>query len=102
MVPGGGIEPPWSCLRRILSLFFEVLQRVAADRKVSHKPFDLRMLRVRLFLHSVAAKCTKVGNEQPSKRPPESAPKVRQIDQKHGGFKQPRSVTSLYLTQEER
>lgn len=83
----GGSNPHDRKGRRILSLFFELLQRVAADRKVSHKQFDVSELRLRPILQSVAAECMKVGNEQPSKRPPESAPKVRQIDQKHGGLK---------------
>jgi hypothetical protein len=84
---GRGANPHDRKGRRILSLFFAILQRVASDRKLSHKPCGLRMLQVRLFLQSAAAKCTKVGNEQPSKRPLKSAPKARQIDQKHGGLK---------------
>jgi hypothetical protein len=32
-----------------------------------------------MFLQCVARKCTKVGNEQPSKQSLKNAPKVRQI-----------------------
>jgi hypothetical protein len=44
LVPGGGVEPPRGCPRRILSLFFRVLQRVAIDRKLPHKLFIINKL----------------------------------------------------------
>jgi len=74
----GGSNPHDRKGRRILSLFFVLLQRVAADRKLSHKRSDLCMLRLKLSLQFIAAKCTKVGNEQPSKQPLKLAPKVLQ------------------------
>jgi hypothetical protein len=61
-----------------LSLFFAILQRVAANRKMPHKAFIINRLWRTYLLQSVAAKCTKVGNEQPSKQPLEVAQKVRQ------------------------
>ena len=36
---------------------------------------------------SIALKCTKIANEQPSKRPLKTAPRTWQIGQKHGGLK---------------
>jgi hypothetical protein len=45
LVPGGGVEPPRSEDRRILSLFFKILQRVAGGCTISHKTFGLRVLR---------------------------------------------------------
>jgi hypothetical protein len=73
LVPGGGVEPrvepPRTCDRRILSLFFGILQRVAIGRKLSHKAFIINRVLLNYFLQTVAAKCTKVGNEQPSKQP---------------------------------
>jgi hypothetical protein len=69
LVPGGGSNPHDRKGRRILSLFFGLLQDVAADRKMSHNMFALSLLRQWPALQSVALKCTKVGNEQPSKQP---------------------------------
>ncbi|MGA9586274.1 MAG: hypothetical protein WBQ95_13150, partial [Terracidiphilus sp.] len=69
MVPGGGSNPHDRKGRRILSLFFRVLQRVAADRKFLHKLFWKSELKRSAALQSVASKYTKVGNEQPSKQP---------------------------------
>jgi hypothetical protein len=76
LVPGG-VEPPRAEARRILSLFFRVLQRVAIIRKLSHKLFIINKLRRDHLLQLVAAKCTKVENEQPSKQPLKIAQKVR-------------------------
>ena len=73
LVPGGGVEPPRGCPRRILSLFFATLQCVAFSCKVPHKYFGMNVLHQRPSLQSVAPKCTKVGNEQPSKRPLKTA-----------------------------
>ena len=39
----------------------------------------MNVLPQRPSLQSIAAKCTKVGNEQPSKQPLKTAPKLRQI-----------------------
>jgi hypothetical protein len=61
-----------------LSLFFKVLQRVAINRKLSHKVFIINKLWRAHLLQLVAAKCTKVENEQPSKQPLKVAQKVRQ------------------------
>lgn len=75
----GGISPQTSPLRdthskgkvtlRILSLFFGVLQSVANERRSQHKPFRYITIHEMLGLQLVAGKCTKVGNEQPSKQP---------------------------------
>lgn len=46
-----------------------VLRRVVIGRKLSHKAFIINRVLLNYFLQSVAAKCTKVGNEQPSKQP---------------------------------
>jgi hypothetical protein len=46
----------------------------------------MNVLLHRPSLQSIAAKCTKLGNEQPSKQPLKTAPKLRQINQKHGGL----------------
>jgi hypothetical protein len=48
--------------------------------------FALNRLQQRSDLQPVALKCTKAGNEQPSKQPLEIAQKRLQIDQKHGGL----------------
>lgn len=69
MVPGGGIEPPWSCLRRILSPLFAILHEAAIDRKPMHKAFMFSVITETASVQCVAAKCTKAGNEQPSKQP---------------------------------
>ena len=69
VVPGGGLEPPRPCGLRILSLFFGVLQSVANERRSQHKPFRYITIHEMLGLQLVAGKCTKVGNEQPSKQP---------------------------------
>jgi hypothetical protein len=37
LVPGGGVEPPRGCPRRILSLILRVLQGSALRRKKSHQ-----------------------------------------------------------------
>jgi hypothetical protein len=76
MVPGGGANPHDRKGRRILSLFFAILQQVAITRKPSHKQFGMNGLPPRPSLQSIAAKCTKVGNEQPSKQPLKNAPKL--------------------------
>jgi hypothetical protein len=41
---GRGVEPPKAEARRILSQFFGVLQRVAINRKLSHKLFIINEL----------------------------------------------------------
>jgi len=46
----------------------------------------MNVLPQRPSLQSIAAKCTKVGSEQPSKQPLKVAPKVRQIGKNHGGL----------------
>jgi hypothetical protein len=69
VVPGGGANPHGRKGRRILSLFFGVLQLVANERRSQHKPFGYIAIYEVLGLQLVAAKCTKIGNEQPSKQP---------------------------------
>ena len=69
LVPGGGLEPPRPCGLRILSPFLGVLQPVANERSSRHKPFGYIAIHEVRGLQLVAAKCTKVGNEQPSKQP---------------------------------
>src|ERR1700733_9987800 len=79
MVPGGGVEPPRGCPRRILSLILGVLHWVAVNRNMPHKHFDMNALPQGPPLQSVAQKRTKVGNEQPSKRPLKTAPTVNDL-----------------------
>jgi hypothetical protein len=50
LVPGGGLEPPRPCGLRILSPFFDVLQRVAIRRKLSHKLFIFKSIQRALVL----------------------------------------------------
>ena len=68
-MPGGGVEPPRGCPRRILSPLFAILHEVAIDRKPTHKASICSAITANVSVQCVAVKCTKVGNEQPSKQP---------------------------------
>jgi hypothetical protein len=86
MVPGGGVEPPRSCLRRILSPNFATLQQVASDGSTTNNLLCFSSIRAGCGSQAVAEKCRKVGNEQPSKQP---------LDFPGGSTEQARLVSQL-------
>jgi hypothetical protein len=63
MVPGGGIEPPWNCFRRILSPYLEMLQQAARQRTDSHNVHRMKDLQVSTMLQDVAVKGSNVAGE---------------------------------------
>ena len=63
MVPGGGVEPPWSCLRRILSPILGRLQQAARQRTDSHNVHRIKDLRAISILQDVAVNGSNVGGE---------------------------------------
>jgi hypothetical protein len=70
MVPGGGIEPPWNCFRRILSPFSVESQGTASDRNELHNPSVINGIGEPNTSHKTARNCTDYRNEHA----PEQAP----------------------------
>jgi hypothetical protein len=71
LVPGGGVEPPRPCDRRILSPAFAISHQVAIGRIKPHNYSVFNDVKAELCLQCVAPKSIKVGNEQPPKQPPD-------------------------------
>jgi hypothetical protein len=74
LVPGGGVEPPRGCPRRILSPFFTLLQGLARSRRNSqiasiHKGFSRYGV-----LHRIAPNRTKFRYKPAPKSAPELCP----------------------------
>ena len=69
LVPGGGVEPP-TTLRSadFESVFCGFAESCSRSQSVA-KAILLEDVAGETVLQSVAAKCTEVGNEQPSKQP---------------------------------
>ena len=65
--PEGTSTPTTDKGQRILNLFFEPLQGVASDRKISNNMCALSWLQQCSVLQPVAPRSTKVGSEQPPK-----------------------------------
>src|ERR1700722_16263897 len=70
MVPGEGIEPSWSCLRRILSPFFGLLHKTASYRTTLHNPPVINGICPRDTSRFAARNCTDYRNQHA----PEHAP----------------------------
>ena len=76
LVPGGGVEPPRGCPRRILSPLSLVLHSVAKPRIDSYKAFGMNRCVPSFQLHRIAQKCTEIDTEQPLKQPPKNGRNV--------------------------
>jgi hypothetical protein len=60
LVPGGGVEPPRGCPRRILSPFLTILQGIASRRIIAQKCIEMsryEILEARIESHGIAQKC---------------------------------------------
>jgi hypothetical protein len=63
MVPGGEIEPPRSCLRRILSPLFAALHKTASRRKASHNASAINNINYAPISQNAARHCTDYRNQ---------------------------------------
>ena len=74
LVPGGGVEPPRGCPRRILSPFFALLQALAWSRKNSQITSIHRGFSDYDLLHRIAPNRTKFRYKPAPKPAPELCP----------------------------